>query len=64
MRVHDFKWPKSKNLGSRRALIEIIDVTAVIEFFDEKILGNIFRFGALRLGIFFRQLTKKADGQA
>lgn len=43
------------NLGSRRGLVEIIDVAAVVEFLDETIVDKVFRFGALRFGIFFRQ---------
>jgi hypothetical protein len=50
-----FKTFKSRKLGSRRGLVETIDVAAVVEFFDEAIIDKVFRFGALRLGIFFRQ---------
>ena len=44
-----------ENLGSRHGLVEIIDVAAVVEFLDETIVDKVFRFGALRFGIFFRQ---------
>lgn len=42
-------------ISSWLGLVEIIDVTTVIEFFDETTVDEVFRLGALGFGVFFRQ---------
>jgi hypothetical protein len=40
-------------VSSQFGFVERIDITAVIEFFDEAIVDKVFRFGALGFGVFF-----------